>query len=122
MEKGCLGEMVVSRGALKPLSSARGTRFNLRGTRGREGWAGCGQSPDQSSGQSSVQGEGARPWPDWEQARGRDLGRGGLGFRSGKGIARLLTRGLVLLFAAPLRGVDVCFDGRGRGIPRGRNA
>jgi hypothetical protein len=33
MEKGCLGEMVVSRRALKPLAVARGTRFNPRGTR-----------------------------------------------------------------------------------------
>jgi hypothetical protein len=48
-----------------------------------------------------------------------DLRRGGLGFRGGNGIARLYTCGLVLLFAEPLSGVDICFDGRGRGLRRG---
>src|SRR5882757_7880068 len=41
-----------------------------------------------------------------------DLRRGGLGFRGGNGIAWLLTRGFVLLFAEPIG--DVWFDGLGR--------
>ena len=46
------------------------------------------------------------------------LGRGGLGFRGGNGIAWLLGRGLRLL-AAPLSAVDLCLDGRGRGLRPG---
>jgi hypothetical protein len=43
-----------------------------------------------------------------------------LGFRGGSdGIAWLLSRGLVLLFAEPLRGVDLCLDGRSRGLRPG---
>ena len=34
MEKGCLGELVGSRRAWKPLSVERGTRFNACGVRG----------------------------------------------------------------------------------------
>jgi hypothetical protein len=48
-----------------------------------------------------------------------DLGRGGLGFRGGNGIAWLFTCGLMLLLAAPLRAVDLCVDGRGRGLRLG---
>ena len=48
-----------------------------------------------------------------------DLGRGGLGFGGGNGIAWLLSRGLVLLSAEPLRGVDLCLDWRGRGLRPG---
>ena len=53
----------------------------------------------------------------------RDLGRGGLGFGGGNGIAWVIawfrTLGLVLLFAAPLSGVDLCVGGRGRGLRPG---
>jgi hypothetical protein len=38
------------------------------------------------------------------------LGRGGLGFRAGNGVAWLFARGLRLP-AAPLRAVDLCLDG-----------
>jgi hypothetical protein len=48
-----------------------------------------------------------------------DVGRGGSGFCGGDEIRWLLTYGLVLLFAAPLRGVDIWFDGRGRGLRPG---
>ena len=47
-----------------------------------------------------------------------DLGRGGLGFCGSSGIAWLLDRGLRLL-AAPLSAVDLCLDGRGRGLRPG---
>jgi hypothetical protein len=42
-----------------------------------------------------------------------------LGFRGGDEIRWLLTYGLVLLFATPLRGVDIWFDGRGRRLRHG---
>ena len=45
-------------------------------------------------------------------------GRGGLGFRGGDGTCWLIDHRLVLLFAAPLRDVDIWFDGRGRGLGR----
>jgi hypothetical protein len=48
-----------------------------------------------------------------------DLRCGGLGFLGGNGIAWVFNSGLVLLFAEPLSGVDICFDGRGRGWRRG---
>ena len=44
-----------------------------------------------------------------------DLVGAGLGFPGGNGIT-WLPRGLVLLFAAPLRGVDLWLDGRGCGL------
>src|ERR1700677_4703415 len=50
--------------------------------------------------------------------RGR-RGRGGLGFRGSNGIDWLFTCGLVLLFAEPVRFVDLCVDGRGRGLGPG---
>jgi hypothetical protein len=48
-----------------------------------------------------------------------DLRRGGLGFRGGNGIAWVFTCGFVLVFAEPLRFVDIWVDGRGRGLRRG---
>jgi hypothetical protein len=49
-----------------------------------------------------------------------DLGRGGLGLRGGgNGIAWVFNPGLVLLFAEPLSGGDICLDGRGHGLRRG---
>ena len=52
---------------------------------------------------------------------GRAIGPtgGGFGIGGGYGIAWLLRRGLVLLFAEPLRLVDLCLDGRGRGLRPG---
>src|SRR6267154_265239 len=48
-----------------------------------------------------------------------DLGLGGLGFRGGNGIAWLFTCGLLLPFTEPLSFVDLCLDGRGRGLDPG---
>jgi hypothetical protein len=50
-----------------------------------------------------------------------ELGGGGLGFAGSKGIAWVFRRGLgtrgrLLRFAEPLRGVDFCLDGRGLGL------
>jgi hypothetical protein len=46
-----------------------------------------------------------------------DLVGDGLGFGGDDGIAWLVA---LQLFAAPLRGVDFCLDGRGRGSRFGR--
>jgi len=96
-EKGRLRELVVSRTASK--------------TPG-----GRGGNPHYPFGDGEVVGKaGVVPFKWRSGLRLGDLVGAGLGFR-GNGIAWLLTRGLVLLFAAPLRAVDLCLDGRGRGL------
>ena len=49
-----------------------------------------------------------------------DVGRDGLGFPGGIGIARIFICGLVLLLAEPLRRVDLRLDGWGRGLRPGQ--
>ena len=48
-----------------------------------------------------------------------DLGRVGLDFGGGNSIVWLFTCGLVLVFAEPLSFVDLCLDGRDRGLQLG---
>ena len=73
-----------------------------------------------SSGQDWETTCGSPAWgPDWERAPARGRGARRVGLCGGNGIAWLVTRGFVLLFAEPIRAVDVWFDGRGRGVRRG---
>ena len=91
--------------------------------------AGCFGDPVQAYGvDKGIEGAGLVPVEVGRRRvvrrfRGRlqigDLGRGGLGSRGGNGIAWIFTCGLVPLFAEPLSGVDVRFDGRGRGLRPG---
>jgi hypothetical protein len=63
-----------------------------------------------------------RPCGGWLECRFRcrlrvgDLGRGGVGFRAGNGVPWLPSHRLLLLLAEPLRFVELCLDGRGRGL------
>ena len=73
---------------------------------------------------SGMRGLARLGWFPFKWRSGLRLGNlvgAGLGFR-GNGIAWLLTRGLVLLFAEPLRGVELRLDGRGRGLGFGWGA
>jgi hypothetical protein len=110
-EKGSLGELAVSRTASKTQPVAAGTRFSgcgLMNALARLGW--FGSIPIKVPVGVPVKGR--------RRLRVGGLGRGGLGFRGGNGIAWLFDRGLRLL-AEPLRAVYLWLDGRGRGLRPG---